>query len=145
MQLGRVDINKLRGIGDKIVGLSEEVVGVVVGSNGWQQRGEARQERASEQLKALRKEAEAEAKETKARTIGIQQDGGSGSGVVAETKGKIKQAAGDLTGHNDLQRSGAADEKRGRAERQATQARTESKVHEMQARAAEEKVRRAEP
>jgi uncharacterized protein YjbJ (UPF0337 family) len=144
MQLGRIDVNKLRGIGDKIIGLSEETVGVVVGNDRWQRAGEARQERASEELKALRKEAEAEAKDAKARAIAGSQGTSSGSGVVTEVKGKVKQAAGDLAGDNDLQRRGMADEVRGQAGRQATQARTEAKAHEAKARAEEEKVRQAE-
>ena len=66
MQLGHVDINRIRGIADKIIGLSEETIGVVVGIDHWQGEGEARQERASQELKALRKAAKAEAKAAKA-------------------------------------------------------------------------------
>jgi uncharacterized protein YjbJ (UPF0337 family) len=145
MQLGHVDINRIRGIADKIIGLSEETIGVVVGIDHWQGEGEARQERASQELKALRKAAKAEAKEANARLIGNQQERRSGSGAVAETKGKVKQAAGDVTGDKDLRRRGVADEERGRAERQATQARSEAKVHDLEARAAEGEVRRAHP
>ena len=63
MQVGRVDINKLRGVTDKALGLSKEIVGVLTGNDRWQQEGEAQQERAAEELKALRKELEAERKE----------------------------------------------------------------------------------
>jgi uncharacterized protein YjbJ (UPF0337 family) len=67
MQVGRVDVNKLRGIGDKALGLGKEVVGVLVGNDRLQQEGEAQQERAAEELKALRKEVEAEHREAEAK------------------------------------------------------------------------------
>jgi uncharacterized protein YjbJ (UPF0337 family) len=63
MQVGRVDVNKLRGVTDKALGLTKEFIGVLIGSESWQQEGEAQQERATEELKALRKELEAQRKE----------------------------------------------------------------------------------
>jgi uncharacterized protein YjbJ (UPF0337 family) len=36
---------------------------------------------------------------------------------VDKTKGKIKQAVGDLTGNKDLQRQGKADERSGKAKK----------------------------
>ena len=69
MQLGKVDLNKLRGIGDKFLGLQKELVGTLIGNDRLQQEGEAQQERASEELKALRQEAKAEAKEAKAEAF----------------------------------------------------------------------------
>jgi uncharacterized protein YjbJ (UPF0337 family) len=63
MQVGRVDINKLRGVADKAVGLAKELIGVLIGNESWQKEGEAQQERASEELKALRKELDAQRKE----------------------------------------------------------------------------------
>ncbi|HEY2812714.1 MAG TPA: CsbD family protein [Acidimicrobiales bacterium] len=63
MQVGRVDLNKLRGVADKALGLTKEFVGVLVGNDKLQQEGEAQQERATEELKALRKEIEAQRKE----------------------------------------------------------------------------------
>lgn len=69
MQIGRIDLNKLRGIGDKFIGLNKELIGTVVGNEKLQQEGEAQQERAAEELKALRKEAEAQAKEAKAEAL----------------------------------------------------------------------------
>ena len=66
MQLGSIDLNKLRGIGDKFIGLNKELIGTVTGSERLQREGEAQQERAAEELKALRKEAEAERLEAKA-------------------------------------------------------------------------------
>ena len=64
MQIGHVDMNKLRGVSDKAMGVGKELFGVLVGSDRWQQEGEAQQERASEQLKALRKELEAQRKQS---------------------------------------------------------------------------------
>ena len=69
MQIGTVDLNKLRGIGDKVVGLSKETVGALIGNDAMQEAGEAQQERAAEQLKALRAEARAEAKDAKAAAL----------------------------------------------------------------------------
>jgi uncharacterized protein YjbJ (UPF0337 family) len=63
MQVGRVDLNQLRGVSDKAFGLAKEFIGVLTGSEKWQQEGEAQQERATEELKALRKQLEAQGKE----------------------------------------------------------------------------------
>ena len=67
MQVGRVDVNKLRGVSDKALGLGKEVVGVLIGNDRLQKEGEAQQERAAEELKALRKEVEAERHEAEAK------------------------------------------------------------------------------
>ncbi len=69
MQIARIDLNKLRGLSDKFLGLAKETVGVIVNNERLQREGDAQQERASEQLKALRKEAEAQAKDAKASTF----------------------------------------------------------------------------
>ena len=63
MQVGRIDLNKLRGVTDKAFGLAKEMVGVLIGNDRLQREGEAQQERAAEELKALRKEIEAQRKE----------------------------------------------------------------------------------
>ena len=63
MQVGRVDLNQLRGVTDKALGLAKEFIGVLTGNEKWQKEGEAQQERASEELKALRKQLEAKGKE----------------------------------------------------------------------------------
>jgi uncharacterized protein YjbJ (UPF0337 family) len=66
MQVGRIDLNKLRGITDKAIGLAKEFLGVVIGNDRLEHEGEAQQERASEELKALRKELEAQKHESTA-------------------------------------------------------------------------------
>ena len=66
MQIGTVDLNKLRGIGDKAAGLTKELVGAVTGNDRLQEAGEAQQERATEQMRALREELKAEGKDKKA-------------------------------------------------------------------------------
>jgi uncharacterized protein YjbJ (UPF0337 family) len=66
MQIGRIDITKLRGIADKGLGLAKELVGALLGNERLEEEGEAQQARASEQLKALRKEIEAQRKESEA-------------------------------------------------------------------------------
>ena len=66
MQIGSIDLNKLRGIGDKAAGLAKEALGVLLGNDRLQDEGEAQQERATAELKALREELKAEKKDAKA-------------------------------------------------------------------------------
>jgi hypothetical protein len=69
MQIRTVDLNKLRGVSDKFLGLGKEAVGVLLSNERLQREGEAQQERAAEQLKALRKELEAEQKDATAGVL----------------------------------------------------------------------------
>ena len=69
MRIGTVELDHIRGLGDKVVGLAKEVTGTVVGSDRLQEAGEAQQARGSESLKALRKQVKAQAKEAKAETF----------------------------------------------------------------------------
>jgi uncharacterized protein YjbJ (UPF0337 family) len=69
MQIGTIDVNKLRGVADKSVGLGKEFVGVLVGSDRLQQAGETQQERATAELKALREEVRAEKDRAKAAVL----------------------------------------------------------------------------
>jgi len=73
MQVGRIDVNQLRGVGDKAFGLTKEVVGVLVGNDKLQREGEAQQERATQELKALREELDAQRKDAVAETRECQQ------------------------------------------------------------------------
>jgi uncharacterized protein YjbJ (UPF0337 family) len=66
MQFRTIDPEKLRGLVDKVLGLTKEIFGEVVGNERLQKEGEAQQAKGSEKLKALRKQLEAEAKEAKA-------------------------------------------------------------------------------
>jgi uncharacterized protein YjbJ (UPF0337 family) len=66
MQIGRIDLTKLRGIGDKALGLAKEAFGVLTSNDRWQDEGMAQQERASAELKALREEMRAEGHEAAA-------------------------------------------------------------------------------
>ena len=67
MQLARIDINTLRGLSDKALGLTKEFVGTFSGSERLQREGEEQQARATAQLRALRKEVKAAANEAKAQ------------------------------------------------------------------------------
>ena len=69
MQLGSVDVNKLRSIGDKAIGLSKELAGTLTGNERLQEAGEAQQDKATETLRALRAEAKATAKDAKAEVL----------------------------------------------------------------------------
>jgi len=69
MQIGTVDLNKLRGLADKGTGLGKELIGTIVGSDRLQREGEAQQERAAEELKALRSEVKAQGHDAKAKAM----------------------------------------------------------------------------
>ena len=69
MQIGSVDLNKVRGLSDKALGLSKEALGTMLGNERLTTAGEAQQDRATEQLRALRSELKAEAKEAKAELL----------------------------------------------------------------------------
>ena len=69
MNVGKIDLTQLRGVSDKGVGLAKELVGTLLGNESLQRQGEAQQDRASEEMKALRKQAEAQANESKADTL----------------------------------------------------------------------------
>ena len=69
MQIGTVDVNKLRGLGDKAIGLAKEVAGTVVNNDRLAREGDEQQERAAEELRALRKELEAQREEAKADVL----------------------------------------------------------------------------
>jgi galactose-1-phosphate uridylyltransferase len=66
MQVGTIDVKKLRFVADKGLGVSKEVMGVLVGSARLQEEGESQQERATAELKALRNEVQAQKHEAKA-------------------------------------------------------------------------------
>ena len=68
MRVGNLELDHLRGLGDKFVGLGKELAGTVIGNDRLQEAGEAQQARGTESLKALRKQAKAQAKEAKADT-----------------------------------------------------------------------------
>jgi len=55
-------------------------------------------------------------------------------GAIEELKGKVKEAAGDLTDNPDLEREGHAQKEKGEAEREADEARAKAKAHEVKAR-----------
>jgi uncharacterized protein YjbJ (UPF0337 family) len=69
MRIGTVETNHLKGLFDKAAGLAKEAIGTFVNNDRLVKEGEAQQARAAEELKALRKEAEAQAKEMKADAL----------------------------------------------------------------------------
>jgi uncharacterized protein YjbJ (UPF0337 family) len=66
MKIGTIDTDNLRGLFDKVAGLTKEVVGTVIRNDRLVDEGEAQQKRGAESLKALRAQAKAQAKEAKA-------------------------------------------------------------------------------
>ena len=69
MQIGTVDLNKLRFVIDKSSGLVKELLGVLVGNDRLQRAGEAQQERATEEARAFRNEIEAQKEDAKAASF----------------------------------------------------------------------------
>jgi uncharacterized protein YjbJ (UPF0337 family) len=65
-------------------------------------------------------------------------------GVLEEAKGKVKQAAGDLTGNDALKTEGEAQADKGAEERKQTQAQASAKAHEKKADMYEKKQEIAE-
>ena len=55
-------------------------------------------------------------------------------GAFEEAKGKVKEAAGDITDNADLKQEGRAQKEKGEAEREATQARAKAKAHDAKAK-----------
>jgi uncharacterized protein YjbJ (UPF0337 family) len=60
MKIGNVDLNALRGLVDKGIGLQKEVLGTVLGRENLSNEGKAQQERGSAHLQALKAEAQAQ-------------------------------------------------------------------------------------
>jgi len=73
MRIGNLELDHVRGLGDKFVGLGKEIAGTVIGNDRLQEAGEAQQARGGESLKALRKQAKAQSKDAKAETFEQQQ------------------------------------------------------------------------
>ena len=69
MQIGTIDIKKLRGVADKGFGLGKELVGVLTGSDRLQREGQAQQDRAGAELQAIRHEVLAQKDEAKAQVL----------------------------------------------------------------------------
>ena len=67
MKIGTMDLKHVRGLTDKGLGLGKEVLGSVIGNQRWVDEGEAQQARGSEDLKALRAQAEADKHKAKAK------------------------------------------------------------------------------
>ena len=67
MKIGTVETDRLRGISDKVAGVGKEFIGVLLGKSSLQEAGQLQQERATEELHALRKQVEAETHEQKAK------------------------------------------------------------------------------
>ena len=65
-------------------------------------------------------------------------------GIGEELKGKVKQAAGDLTDNEALKTEGEAQSSKGAEERKETEARAEAQAHEKKAAMHEAKQEAAE-
>jgi uncharacterized protein YjbJ (UPF0337 family) len=147
MQLGTIDLNKLRGVTDKSLGLGKEFVGVLVNNDRLQKEGKAQQERAAAELDALREELQAQKHEAKAdgyeakeRSAQSTKSDGSDlkrkdeSAFGASVKGKAKQVVGDITNNDDLKQEGQAQVDKGKEQTDATAARAKAKGFEAKAK-----------
>ena len=65
-------------------------------------------------------------------------------GVFEEAKGKVKEAAGDLTDNKSLKVEGEAQASKGAEERKETEARAEAQMHEKKAEMHEQEQKAAE-
>jgi uncharacterized protein YjbJ (UPF0337 family) len=65
-------------------------------------------------------------------------------GLLEEAKGKVKQAAGDVTDNKSLKVEGEAQASKGAEERKETEARAEAKLHEKKAEMHEAEQKAAE-
>ena len=65
-------------------------------------------------------------------------------GLLEEAKGKVKEAAGDITDNDSLKVEGEAQASKGAEERKETQARTEAQMHEKKAEMHEQEQKAAE-
>ena len=54
-------------------------------------------------------------------------------GIADETKGKFKEAAGSVTGSDDLRQEGQAQQRKGQEEEKAAEARATAEAHERKA------------
>jgi len=61
-------------------------------------------------------------------------------GVFEEAKGKVKEAAGDLAGNEELKDEGQAQQDKGAEERQADEHAAKAKAHEKKADLAESRM-----
>ena len=72
-------IEAVRGIVAGAIGFTKQVVGLIIGNDNLQEEGRAQVDKASHQLEAARKEAEADAARAKAKTQETRQKAASQS------------------------------------------------------------------
>ena len=72
-------IEAVRGIVEGAIGFSKQVIGLILGRSGLQEEGKAQVNKASNQLEAAGKEAEAAKARAKAKVQETRQKGASGS------------------------------------------------------------------
>jgi uncharacterized protein YjbJ (UPF0337 family) len=158
MKLGTIDVNQLRGVTDKGVGLGKEFVGVLVGNDRLQREGEAQQERAAAELKSLREQIKAQGQKAKADSFEgkqrLAQESKRGAandklefkdkpGATETIKGKAKEVVGDITDNDALKREGEAQQQKGRADLNADKHEAKAKAHEVEAKEKEMEQRAA--
>jgi uncharacterized protein YjbJ (UPF0337 family) len=59
-------------------------------------------------------------------------------GALDDAKGRLKEAAGSITGSDDLRKEGQAQQKKGQEEAQAEKLRAQAQAHEAKAEGAED-------
>jgi hypothetical protein len=70
MQIPRIDPKNALGLADKIVGLGKEIVGTLTNRDKLAKAGQIQQEKATERIKAMKAELEAQAHRGKAAAAG---------------------------------------------------------------------------
>ncbi len=70
MQIPRIDPKNAMGLADKVAGLAKEIVGTLLGQDRLTKAGQVQQDKATERLKAIKAEFEADQHEAKATAAG---------------------------------------------------------------------------
>ena len=158
MKLGTIDVNQLRGVTDKGLGLGKEFVGTIIGNERLQREGQAQQERATAELKSLREQIKAQGLKSKADGFEakerLAQESKRGSsndkleykdkpGATEAIKGKAKEAFGSLTDNDALKREGQAQQDKGEADTDAAKHQAKAKAHQAEAKEKELEQRAA--
>lgn len=142
-----------RGLADKTIGLLFEATGTVLGSDRLTDAGRARQEAGSERLVAVEEEAKATARageaemqerrqkqsqpvEKRSRGSRIGDHQTMASGAAEKVKGLAKEGLGKVTGNEELQAEGEAQQEKAEAETESAKHAAKAGSHRQKAEGA---------
>jgi uncharacterized protein YjbJ (UPF0337 family) len=142
-----------RGLADKTLGLFFEATGTVLGSDRLTDAGRARQEAGNERLMAVEEEAKAtgrageaevqERRQKQSQPVEKRSTGRSvgdhesvASGAAEKVKGLAKEGLGKVTGNEEMQAEGEAQQDKAEAETQAAKHAAKAGAHREKAEGA---------